>query len=469
MAVKTRNRSAQLILSPTDRKVVTLLLDRNPVPQPPPNLHASEIPYHGDRPGEFIARDESYSPIFAGIVDHLNTTDVWNLAHTCAAYSGAFKKVLKMRFNIDKELHSFVENPKLFRAELGRHDGIIFGEAALLFFDRKPWGSKLSIFIEYEMLDEFATYLENEEGYTEENLPDNEAQLAQLEALLPTHPGDRGNLHQLVRPETEGRGEKTILLVGTSVTPILAVFLLPTTAAQTFITWNAAYCVWPRPTCLQRKSYLKEDLRAFSSVQVQTMLRWYSSHGWYNLDVEAGASSTCNRSFKGIRRPGDARTWRIEFPLDGVTPPAKPAYILETASFTIEPTDTFHTYFPRPNLITPPHYVLTSTYFRMPNLRWTWVYPDGISVWYEVQQRLFAALALALYEVPEAQRPAGWDGFLTGFQALRPGQAAAMDPGYTLPDNWTFMDPLVPGMIKELEDAVAKGEIKPDAPCFQDF
>ncbi len=71
------------------------------------------------------------------------------------------------QWNVDRDLLRFVKDPRGFRTQLGKCDGLISGSFALQFFERVYWGgSGLDVFAENRgEAREFEHYLVNVENY----------------------------------------------------------------------------------------------------------------------------------------------------------------------------------------------------------------------------------------------------------------------------------------------------------------
>ncbi len=91
-----------------------------------------------------------------------------NLTRTCRTLSHLYQTLLDLQqWNVDRDLLRFVKDPRRFRTQLGKCDGLISGSFALQFFERVYWeGSGLDVFVEDRReAREFEHYLVNVENY----------------------------------------------------------------------------------------------------------------------------------------------------------------------------------------------------------------------------------------------------------------------------------------------------------------
>lgn len=72
------------------------------------------------------------------------------MTRTCRASSHLYYSLISLQlWNIDRDLQRFVREPRRFREQLGKCDGLISGSFALQFFEREYWeGSDLDIYVE---------------------------------------------------------------------------------------------------------------------------------------------------------------------------------------------------------------------------------------------------------------------------------------------------------------------------------
>ena len=103
-------------------------------------------------------------------------SDLISLTRTCRQLSSLYRSILPTRWNTDKRLKDFVQDPKGLRTQMAIHDALISGSFAIQFFEGLKWTeSDLDIFVE-SGLDaiEMQQYLVSMEGYSVCNLRDRD-------------------------------------------------------------------------------------------------------------------------------------------------------------------------------------------------------------------------------------------------------------------------------------------------------
>lgn len=97
---------------------------------------------------EFFTQYERYNLVFDNIYQRLEIRDVIAISRTCTTLSSFYKNMLPCRWNINRRLARFVNDPRDFRARLGTADALISGTFALLFFAQLYWlDSGLDIYV----------------------------------------------------------------------------------------------------------------------------------------------------------------------------------------------------------------------------------------------------------------------------------------------------------------------------------
>lgn len=116
---------------------------------------------------ETFSRDSHY-PIFSCLCDHLSIGDILALSRTCKKLSGIYEYLTPMRWNVDKQLQRFVNDPAGLRSKMGELNILISGSFAIQFFERVTWpSSDLDMYVrDGKGADALRAYLVNSEGYT---------------------------------------------------------------------------------------------------------------------------------------------------------------------------------------------------------------------------------------------------------------------------------------------------------------
>lgn len=82
------------------------------------------------------------------------------------------------------------------------------------------------------------------------------------------------------------------------------------TVVMNFLTWNKAYCVFPRTTFVRRGMWLTNPTELFWQEWMAVVK--YEQRGWEELDSVEEAEK------REGRRVGDSMTWVIPFPTEGM-------------------------------------------------------------------------------------------------------------------------------------------------------
>ena len=118
----------------------------------------------------FLSSQDTSSRVFGGITSHLSITDIIALTRTCRTFSSLYRDMVQHHngaWNIDRRLEKFFADPRGFRKELKKADGVITGGFPLQFFGRMEWeGSDLDVCVrDGVQAEQLAEYLQNVEGY----------------------------------------------------------------------------------------------------------------------------------------------------------------------------------------------------------------------------------------------------------------------------------------------------------------
>jgi hypothetical protein len=97
---------------------------------------------------DIFTQHERYSLVFDNIYQRLGIRDIIAISRTCKKLSSFYKNMLPCRWNINRRLARFVDDPKDFRHRLGVAEALISGTFALLFFAQLHWlDSGLDIYV----------------------------------------------------------------------------------------------------------------------------------------------------------------------------------------------------------------------------------------------------------------------------------------------------------------------------------
>jgi hypothetical protein len=105
-----------------------------------------------------------------------------------------------------------------------------------------------------------------------------------------------------------------------------------TTAVVNIVTWNKAYCLFPKETLLEKKTYFLKPMNDY----FETLLRKYVRRGWVLEDIVRREDHTPNSSIQPVRRLGDRFTWTVRLPMENLEQSERPDFVLEHSMFALE-------------------------------------------------------------------------------------------------------------------------------------
>ncbi|KAI0486682.1 hypothetical protein F4859DRAFT_526926 [Xylaria cf. heliscus] len=301
-------------------------------------------------------------PIQSGILCNLDTGSILNLCKTSWSMRSDIYTYL---WDINKKLERFFENPRAFRTELGRADALISGSFALQFFANKYWPeSDLDINLrDGKGVDRLGEYLIEAEGYELASDQDIESyKYSERESAgfgyrlgdIITYIKHTGTNDSPLSATTKTK----VQLIVTENLPVKAILNgYYTSCIMNFISWNKAYCIFPRATLLFGETV---TLKGPQDHNVE-LHKKYSRRGWrlrtasvfmdpYQLVIldfrranESKDKKQNNLSrFYPLgtgtlddRRVGGNDTWTMKLSIAGVEPPLQPDSVLEYSSFKI--------------------------------------------------------------------------------------------------------------------------------------
>ncbi|KAI0910116.1 hypothetical protein F4823DRAFT_638049 [Ustulina deusta] len=290
----------------------------------------------GEGHGSTIRYLLSQYPIQRRIIHDLDTRSILNL---CRTSSGLREDLRTYLWDINKKLGRFFQDPVAFRAELGRADALISGSFALQFFANKFWPeSDLDINLrEGEGVESLGKYLVEAEGY--ELTRNQDIELLDYDTFCRLQHIER--IVTYTKSAGGGRTSSQVLkvqLVATKNHPVAAILgTYYTSCIVNFISWNKAYCVFPRATLLFRETVVLTHANDYD-VELH---KKYSRRGWrlrtrpVNLGRRDRSKKYPRDTFPlGVclgqdRRIGGADTWTMKLGTAGVARPPQPDSVLE--------------------------------------------------------------------------------------------------------------------------------------------
>ncbi|KAI0816589.1 hypothetical protein GGR55DRAFT_697422 [Xylaria sp. FL0064] len=269
----------------------------------------------------------SQYPIQSRIIRDLDMRSILNL---CRTSSDLRADIYSDLWDINKKLGRFFQNPRAFRTELGRADALIGGSFALQFFANKFWPeSDLDINLrDGDGVESLARYLTEVEGY-------EVARNQELEHWEYENTSRLRDLNRIITYTRSGDGGTRckVQLVATKHHPVHAILgTYYTSCIVNFISWNRAFCIFPRATLL-----FGETVALTKATDYEVELhKKYSQRGWRQRSrpidlIKSGKSHLLPRDISPLgvclskdRRIGGSDTWTMKLSTAGVARPPQP-------------------------------------------------------------------------------------------------------------------------------------------------
>ncbi|KAI0424038.1 hypothetical protein F5Y09DRAFT_348133 [Xylaria sp. FL1042] len=392
----------------------------------------------GERNGFTLRYLLNQYPIQSRIMRDLDMRSILSL---CRTSSGLRADIYDDLWDINKKLERFFQNPRAFRTELGRADALISGSFALQFFANKFWPeSDLDINLrDGEGVESLGRYLVEVEGYElsrNQDLEHRDYELARLKDLnrIITYTKSSDSGTSFAPPEI-----RKVQLVATKNHPVKAILgTYYTSCIMNFISWNKAFCIFPRATLLFGETVA---LTRWNDYDVE-LHKKYSRRGWRQrsrpVTLAEGAKKYAPRDVFPLgglgrdRRIGGSDTWTMNLSTAGVARPSQPDSVLEYSSFFI---DSFFLDEEEMNVVR-----VHLEVFKSPSLRYQYTYGDLRPFWVRVGNMLTENTRVQL---------------LTKMTQSEAEPIASLprlyEAEFEKPDGWDFWDDWIPETYKWLE------------------
>ncbi|KAI5271969.1 hypothetical protein E4T47_04784 [Aureobasidium subglaciale] len=257
-----------------------------------------------------LLTDRHTHPRVSGLLrSYLDITDIVALTRVCRSLSSLYTDSLPHDWDINSRLVRFVSDPNAFRRVLGNNRALIVGSIPVQFFDRLRWDdSSLDILVQQgTQAGALKTHLRRQ-GYQ------NQAtRLVYAEVLeYKITPWSKAGSQSVVNIITAQGFATWAFLTGLAFSTVNACF----------ISWDIAYCLFPRYTFIEHKIKLAYGLEDTYSYCHRLLLR-YVLRGWGLGDDSAEQNpdtfQECKNALQGLRRIGDAETWSIPLDCTGIS------------------------------------------------------------------------------------------------------------------------------------------------------
>jgi hypothetical protein len=281
----------------------------------------------------------SLAPVQEEIMNNLDAAEVVTLSAVSRNIRASIKcRLNSMVHNINLQLAKFFKDPTAFRQIQARERALIMGDFARAFFSGTTASiDKLLIFVGgAKNLPTFKSYLESD-GWTPTeilNTYDRDAarQYSYCDAVYSKGNSEQNKLwiylkfHHGPCLATEiypGYEPRDCNKCDNYHAPIRHVIGQDFTAGLNFISSERAYCLYPRLTILENRSYVIQDDvdQCFRQKSIKAGIAELKAAGVQNIianPLYGHEIATADAIFKPIRCVGDKRTWIIDLDATGI-------------------------------------------------------------------------------------------------------------------------------------------------------
>ncbi|KAF2119560.1 hypothetical protein BDV96DRAFT_642578 [Lophiotrema nucula] len=212
-----------------------------------------------------------------------------------------------------------------------------------------------------------------------------------------------------------------------------------------FITWNKAYCVFPKHNVMKKESYLLQDPQSDENLLRSHLLQeddvapmalhWDYGYSWNERSAD-GYALTCPR------RVGDRNSWIIELDTSGVSQPhGSFDAAVQLTGFRLK----------RMHNDEMSYYTMDLDILTSPSLRYTYSIAlpcsnrDQFRFWRTLKNQLAAITFVQLKSLSVDERPSNWDVIT---QAPHDVYRLLREVGFEIPTRWLFYDDKVTEYLK---------------------
>jgi hypothetical protein len=268
---------------------------------------------------------QTYTPIQGTILLCFDIVDILALGRTCKRLSIELSPALKAtRYNINRHLRRFFDDPVEFRSLQGSYGGLVYGDFARCFLAGDT-SKVMRLDIAADNPSNFHNYL-TKEKYSEDDVM--------------AHP--RG-IQVLYSKKLPGTSQELSICLDcmNGRAAIAGVFeVVSTTASLDIISWNRAYSLFPMATHIKKECYLVGEQH--SDFELRGSLGSLSKEGLKTKTISWGCRPNhWNTQYYSLdeltrrRRISHKRTWVYNLDIAGVFQPIRPDGILESTTFRL--------------------------------------------------------------------------------------------------------------------------------------
>ncbi|CAG8977754.1 hypothetical protein HYALB_00010975 [Hymenoscyphus albidus] len=251
----------------------------------------------------------SIYPIFENVCKYLAPRDIFMLKATAKTFAPLIDSLFSVSWNINRFLSRFTSNPWGLRSMMARV--------------QNTWSTGVKDIREIFIRDGYREVIDRFGVITSSHSYQIRAQLTPIQLQ---------RVETWVRPDAQGR-QLTVQIMSKSCHPLTAILgCLYVSSMMNFITWNAAYSIFPDSLFTKNKNYLMNG-GPTDTVDRDICIE-YTLNGFPVTHPEPGEYESTQSFQDNFRQLGDGFTWKINLDTQNVEPGA-PASVIENTLFRL--------------------------------------------------------------------------------------------------------------------------------------
>ncbi|KAI0825484.1 hypothetical protein BC629DRAFT_1277090 [Irpex lacteus] len=248
--------------------------------------------------------------VYHEILAYLDTKDIVRSQRICKNTGRLYAAGFTKWFNIYRHLSNFFHDPNTFRCLQAQTGAIVAGSYALQFFIRQDFTEpNLDIYVHrdakeiLEQYDRALAYLDNSGSDDGVELWDSDGHYIR---------DTWGIVGKLGFEKVGAATKRKVQLIIVDGTPLKVIIESHSTCVLNFLTFDTAYCLYPRATIVEKKSLLLKDIEDVKP-GVRAAVRKYRRRGFTFIQL---AEENDEELFhlKKVRWAMDLHAWSFDLP-----------------------------------------------------------------------------------------------------------------------------------------------------------
>ncbi|KAF2644413.1 hypothetical protein P280DRAFT_534850 [Massarina eburnea CBS 473.64] len=381
------------------------------------------------------------SPVQKSLLACLQPGEVATLNMTSTKFFDMDRTLATSLYNINLKLKKFFDNPQGFRSLQGECNAIVVSDFALKFLSRDTLPDGLVIYAPQANAPKLKHWLEDQ-GYTmaKPNEGNDEDEDNDNDDDEDAEPGD------LWWKNVAGK-KLTVSLDVLTVPPIQKLLNhASTTANLNFITWNAAYSLFPSSTFITKDAYMlnaMEDTTRGNRVAQEVAL--LAACG---IKTSSSRHQGLTSAMSAFRRIGDKYTWKLPLCTKDISLSSIPVQVLESTTFKLHHMEVGYL----PVSALQQHYKISASCISSQVLEYDYVvskeveenngllqgYSNYMCKIQRLQRHLSDAVHIELMKIPRKDRPRSSRFPHPDFGGIQ--MVVVEDADFVLPSTWIYRD-----------------------------